>query len=173
MSTSPLDENKNSLDAIQIVNTFTEKEKEFVNTINPIFLNLKDEPYLRLKLNVTFSANLELINYKKEIDEILNKIRKISQVKNARDNLIQDLSSKLSEIEIEINDMKNKIIATNSIMKLNTQDLKEYENYLLSQFENIEFDLSHEVNNFYFFIFLLKKKCYIDKVYKACNNLSE
>ena len=168
-----IDENKNSLDVIQIVNTFTEKEKEFVNNINPILLNLKDEPYLRLKLNVTFSANLELINYKKEIDEILNKIRIISQVKNARDNLIQDLSSKLSEIEIQINDMKNKIIATNSIMKLNTQDLKEYENYLLSQFENIEFDLSHEVNNFYFFIFLLKKKCYIDKVYKACNNLSE
>ena len=168
-----IDENKNSLDVIQIVNTFTEKEKEFVNNINPILLNLKDEPYLRLKLNVTFSVNLELINYKKEIDEILNKIRIISQVKNARDNLIQDLSSKLSEIEIEINDMKNKIIATISIMKLNTQDLKEYENYLLSQFENIEFDLSHEVNNFYFFIFLQKKKCYIDKVYKACNNLSE
>ena len=151
---------------IEVNLTNNENKMNYVNYFNRLRrnMNIKD----RLKFNATFEANISMINIKKSLNAIIPQLEKIEQVKQVYDEIndyynknINVLKSNINNITISINFMKREQIFTEI-----SQD--ELITTLQSDFQNIKIDcFDSEINNFFLYIFLLKKNLYDEKSYKS------
>ena len=127
-----------------------------------------------MKLSLTFKDNINIINIKRKIDKILPFFDKIEEIENK----VKDFNTHYEEVLQNLNNEINKI--KNSIKLINREDIfnnvskddfiKTIENIFKNESINF-FDI--EINNFYLFIYLLKKKLYDNDSYKMASGISE
>ena len=123
-------------------------------------MNIKD----KIKLNITFYNNVNLIYIKKVINEFKEQIQEIETINERIKNIIKDLNeNKFNLITNIINrselfgEVKEKII-----------------NIFNNQFKDASIDINNgEINNYYFYTFLLKNNLYDEISYKNTEYLNE
>jgi len=133
-------------------------------------MNVKDE----IKFNITFAYNLAIINYKKTIDNLLPEFNKIDTINNS----IQELNNYFKgELDKVIQESQN----SDKIIKLINRDgifvdikKEEFVSILENEFKDENIDIFEpEINNFYFFVYLLKQGLYDEKSYKSAVDINE
>ena len=133
-------------------------------------MNIKD----KIKFNITFDYNLEIINYKKSIDILLDEFNKIDGINNSIQDLNNYFKNELDKV-IQENEYFDKIIKLINREKI-FLDIKkeEFESLLEKEFKDENIDiLETEINNFYFFIYLLKQGLYDENSYKSTKDISD
>ena len=169
-----LHKNLFNLNDIQIIeeDINNQKIKEEISYINNLRkkMNIKQ----KLKLSLTFKDNINIINIKRKIDKILPFFDKIEEIENK----VKDFNTHYEEVLQNLNNEINKI--KNSIKFINREDIfinvskddfiTTIENILKNESINF-FDI--EINNFYLFIYLLKKKLYDNDSFKMALGISE
>ena len=133
-------------------------------------MNIKD----KIKFNITFAYNLAIINYKKTIDNLLPEFNKIDTINNS----IQELNNYFKgELDKVIQESQN----SDKIIKLINRDgifvdikKEEFVSILENEFKDENIDIFEpEINNFYFFVYLLKQGLYDEKSYKSAVDINE
>ena len=133
-------------------------------------MNVKD----KIKFNITFAYNLAIINYNKSIDILLNEFNKIEGINNSIQELNNYFKNELDKV-IQENEYFDKIIKLINREKI-FLDIKkeEFESLLEKEFKDENIDIfEREINNFYFFICLLKQGLYDEKSYKSAVDINE
>ena len=137
------------------VNYFNAKRRE---------MPIKD----RLKFNITFEENIFMVNILKNLDYIIPELEKIGEIKEKYDSINRYYKRKLNKLKLKINNIATSIdfIKRDKIFT----DISK-ENFIEAlqtnfQTEKIEY-FNFEINNFYFYIYLLKKSLYDEKSYKS------
>ena len=137
------------------VNYFNAKRRE---------MPIKD----RLKFNITFEENIFMLNILKNLDYIIPELEKIGEIKEKYDSINRYYKRKLNKLKLKINNIATSIdfIKRDKIFT----DISK-ENFIEAlqtnfQTEKIEY-FKFEINNFYFYIYLLKKSLYDEKSYKS------
>ena len=133
-------------------------------------MNIKD----KIKFNITFAYNLAIINYKKTIDNLLPEFNKIDTINNSIQELNNYFKNELDKV-IQENEYFDKII------KLINRDgifvdikKEEFVSILENEFKDENIDIFEpEINNFYFFIYLLQQGLYDEKSYKSAVDIDE
>ena len=167
-----MENNKTNVELIPINSLqFTPEEKEFSKNINEILFALNI--YERLKLNFTFKMNLELINYLNEAKILLDNLNILKEVKEKKEKLIENLSEQIKNVDKQIDEIKQKIKNIQEIGNLKRESLLKYESFLIKELGNVSIDFSKEINNFYFFTYLLQNGLYDETSYKSANGLYE
>ena len=124
--------------------------------------------YSRIKFNLNFEKDMELVELKTKIDKIKNSIVIIDTFVNS----LTALDSKLSQ---QMNIFKRKIsLINNCLFSFDYSkifvDLKteEFSYYAKNLFMNEQIDLfSKEINNTFLYIYLLKKNLFNEIAYKS------
>ena len=167
-----MENNKTNVELIPINSLqFTPEEKEFSKNINEILFALNI--YERLKLNFTFKMNLELINYLNEAKILLDNLNILKEVKEKKEKLIENLSEQIKNVDKQIDEIKQKIKNIQEIGNLKRESLLKYESFLIKELGNVSIDFSKEINNFYFFTYLLQNGLYDETAYKSAYGLYE
>ena len=133
-------------------------------------MNIKD----KIKFNITFAYNLAIINYIKSIDILLDELNKIDLINNS----IQDLNYYFKD---EFNKVIQEGQNSDKIIKLINRDeifidieKEEFISILENEFKDENIDIFEpEINNFYFFVYLLKQGLYNEKSYKSAVDINE
>ena len=122
----------------------------------------------RLKFNITFEENIFMVNILKNLDYIIPELEKIGEIKEKYDSINRYYKRKLNKLKLKINNIATSIdfIKRDKIFT----DISK-ENFIEAlqtnfQTEKIEY-FNFEINNFYFYIYLLKKSLYDEKSYKS------
>lgn len=140
-------------------------EEKNIKQLNDILSNL--DIYKRLKFNLTFNQNLELIDLKKEIIHIMKKVEIIKEIENN----INDINFKddLEKIKTEIDGIDKQIFIFERKKFFSEISQEKFLFVIEKEFSsNKSIDVSgKEITDFYFFIYLLKMDIYHEKSYKA------
>ena len=168
--------NKNifNLDDIQIDNILgiNQRNKDELNYFNNLLIKMNIKQ--KLKFCMTFKENIEIINIKRKIDKIIPLLNKIEEIENR----IRDFNDNYQRVLNSLKDEINKIKITTNFLKRDdifTQISKnEFIAIINDLFKNERINFfDNEINNFYLFIYLLKKKIYDENSYKLALNISE
>lgn len=140
-------------------------EEKNIKQLNDILSNL--DIYKRLKFNLTFNQNLELIDLKKEIIHIMKNVEIIKEIENN----INDINFKddLEKIKTEIDGIDKQIFIFERKKFFSEISQEKFLFVIEKEFSsNKSIDVSgKEITDFYFFIYLLKMDIYHEKSYKA------
>ena len=133
-------------------------------------MNIKE----KLKFNITFEENINLINIKKKIETIKPNFQKIKEINDEinRFNINYEKEMAILKREIDNINISIKFIKREEIFTSITQE--EFIEALESNYnkKNINY-FSSEINNFYLYIYLLKNKLYDEKSYKSLVRINE
>lgn len=168
-----LNKNLFNMNDIQIIeeDNNNQKIKDEISYFNNLRKNMNIKK--KLKLSLTFKENVNILNIKRKIDKILPIFDKIEEIENKVKDLDAHYEEVLQNLNTEINKIKYsiKLIKREDIfIDISKDDLiKTIENNFKKESINF-FDI--EINNFYLFIYLLKKKLYDNKSYKLASGLS-
>ena len=159
-----LETNILSLAPIPLNNIQDVKEIENIKELNSMFGNL--DTYQRLKLNATFRLNKEFMLINKEINPILSQLKAIEGIEKKENNL--NFKKEFDEIKKEINNINIKIKIFDRTKIFTDISQKDFFSKLMGEFKNINLiDVSgKEINNFYFYTYLIKNNIYDEKSYK-------
>ena len=162
--------NKFDLQSIPTDNhNFTPQEIEFCKQLNNILKNMNS--YQRLKFNVTFEFNLYLIDLKYQMEKLDKQFRIFQRFKERKENLIKDSLNKLKIIDNKIKEINKMINIVNNIKIIRKKKSEDIESDLLTRFKSGSLNISQEINNFYFFVYLLINNLYKEKEYKSAKGL--
>lgn len=122
----------------------------------------------RLKVNVTFEANIYMINIIKKLNEKIGDLEKVVNI----NYLINDLYNYYNEEIEKLNTENNNITISLEFIKreeiFTEINQEEFIRTLESDFENEKINyLNDDINNFLLYIYLLKKNLYDEKSYKS------
>ena len=118
----------------------------------------------KIKLNITFYNNVSLIYIKKRANEIIEKLKVIVTIDKQIENINKSFNENLYNSIIKLID-RDELIGDK---KQQIKDMFE------KQFKDESIDINNgEINNFYFFTFLLKKNLYDETSYKNSEYLNE
>ena len=148
------------------------KQKQLISYLNGLRKNMSIKD--RLKFNITFEENINLLKIKKETDILIPIFQKVEEINN-NINLLNRYN------ETDLNKLKKEISNINITIKFIKRDgifndisKKDFIETLESNFMKSEIDyLSQEINNFYLFIYLLKTDLYDEKSYKLAVGINE
>ena len=133
-------------------------------------MNVKE----RLKFNITFEENINLLNIKKKIETIKPNFEKIKEINDEinKFNINYEKEMAILKREIDNINISIKFIKREEIFTSITQE--EFIEALESNYnkKNINY-FSSEINNFYLYIYLLKNKLYDEKSYKSSVRINE
>ena len=158
--------NINDIQANEIAINNEPIEINYINYFNDLRrrMCIKD----RLKLNITFDANMQMINITKKLDIIIDKLEKIKQLIEKINVINNYYIIEMKKLIVEINNIK---ISINFIKRENIFIDINQESFIITlqkDFENEKVDyFNNEVNNFFLFIYLLKNNLYDEKSYKS------
>ena len=127
----------------------------------------------KLLLNATFGINIELLNIKKEIDALIPVLNSIKDIKKSIRKLDKHYKKELAKLNVNYNNIviTSKYINRSDIFS--NMSKNEFIDNLESLFKNANIDFNNEINNFYFYIYLLKKKLFDDKSYKLAADIND
>lgn len=104
---------------------------------------------------------------------LLDNLNILKEVKEKKEKLIENLSEQIKNVDKQIDEIKQKIKNIQEIGNLKRESLLKYESFLIKELGNVSIDFSKEINNFYFFTYLLQNGLYDEKAYKSANGLYE
>ena len=174
---------------ISTLNNYFKKNMFYIGSIkrNEINMNLVDKTkvdYIDMKrnsmstkekllLNATFGINIELLNIKKEIDGLIPVLNSIKDIKKKIRKLDKHYKKELAKLNLNYNNIviTSKYISRSDIFS--NMSKNEFINNLELLFKNANIDFNDEINNFYFYIYLLKKKLFDDKSYKLAADIND
>ena len=174
---------------ISTLNNYFKKNMFYIGSIkrNEINMNLVDKTkvdYIDMKrnsmstkekllLNATFGINIELLNIKKEIDGLIPVLNSIKDIKKKIRKLDKHYKKELAKLNLNYNNIviTCKYISRSDIFS--NMSKNEFINNLELLFKNANIDFNDEINNFYFYIYLLKKKLFDDKSYKLAADIND
>ena len=137
--------------------------------------NLRKDMCVKDKLlfNSTFDINIEYLNLKLEIDELIKKLGFISVILQKIKQLEADYNAYLEILKKEYSNIKviSKYINRDEIFTNISKE--EFIQNLKSLFTNEYIDYNDEIDNFYFYIFLLKKELFDEKSYKSAIDIND
>ena len=121
----------------------------------------------KLKFNVTFEANIYLINISKELNKIISKLENIRTINNSINDLNRYYNEEMGKLNTEINNIKISIDFIKREQFFTEINQVEFVKTLESDFQTEQINyLNDEINNFYLYIYLLKRNVYDEKSYK-------
>ena len=121
----------------------------------------------KLKFNVTFEANIYLINISKKLNKIISKLENIRTINNSINDLNRYYNEEMGKLNIEINNIKISIDFIKREQFFTEINQVEFVKTLESDFQTEQINyLNDEINNFYLYIYLLKRNVYDEKSYK-------
>ena len=136
-----------------------EKDIKYINEQREL-MDIKN----KIKLNITFYNNVNLIYIKKRANELLEKLKVIVTIDKQIENINKSFNENLYNSIIKLID-RDELIGDK---KQQIKDMFE------KQFKDESIDINNgEINNFYFFTFLLKKNLYDETSYKNSEYLNE
>ena len=153
----------------------TDDNLVFINGIN-YFNNRRKNMSVkeRLKFNITFEENINLLNIKKKIETIKPNFEKIKEINDEinKFNINYEKEMAILKREIDNINISIKFIKREEIITSLTKE--EFIETLESNYnkKNINY-FSSEINNFYLYIYLLKNKLYDEKSYKSAVGINE
>lgn len=174
---------------ISTLNNYFKKNMFYIGSIkrNEINMNLVDKTkvdYIDMKrnsmstkekllLNATFGINIELLNIKKEIDGLIPVLNSIKDIKKKIRKLDKHYKKELAKLNLNYNNIviTSKYISRSDIFS--NMSKNEFINNLELLFKNANIDFNDEINNFYFYIYLQKKKLFDDKSYKLAADIND
>ena len=134
----------------------------------------KMDVYSRIKFNITFERDLELIEFYNELKSYITSIKsndKIINTINEYKNKFKEIYQKLKEECKLINDSIIAFDFTKVFQEVNANDFVEF---LSNQFKNIKIDLfGKEINNIFLYIFLLKKNIFNEIAFKTTEGIND
>ena len=121
----------------------------------------------RLKFNVTFEANIYLINISKKLNKIISKLENIRTINNSINDLNRYYNEEMGKLNTEINNITISIDFIKREQLFTEINQEEFVKTLESDFQTEQINyLNDEINNFYLYIYLLKRNVYDEKSYK-------
>jgi hypothetical protein len=174
---------------ISTLNNYFKKNMFYIGSIkrNEINMNLVDKTkvdYIDMKrnsmstkekllLNATFGINIELLNIKKEIDGLIPVLNSIKDIKKKIRKLDKHYKKELAKLNLNYNNIviTSKYISRSDIFS--NMSKNEFINNLELLFKNANIDFNDKINNFYFYIYLQKKKLFDDKSYKLAADIND
>lgn len=129
----------------------------------------------KIKFNISFRINILLINMKKKVENIIHDLDKIKGVE-------EEIAKLDIYFKNELNKINDQLINSDIVVKLMNREVifagvnkKEFisimKNILQEEHQINIYD--PEINNFYFFVYLLKKELYDEKSYKNAVGINE
>ena len=129
----------------------------------------------KIKFNISFRINILLINMKKKVENIIHDLDKIKGVE-------EEIAKLDIYFKNELNKINDQLINSDIVVKLMNREVifagvnkKEFisimKNILQEEHQINIYD--PEINNFYFFVYLLKKGLYDEKSYKNAVGINE
>ena len=143
-------------------------EREIISFINE--KKRKLNIYEKIKFNCCFERNIQIYRLQKEIDNLefsINRINGIMEDFNMKKN---NFNENYTEIVNDLELLDNSILIFDRNLLFNKISVEQFINTLNEEFSdnNEKIDLlSNEINNFYLFIYLLKRNAYDEESYKT------
>ena len=143
-----------------------------INTLNNLKknMNIKD----KLKFNVTFEKNIDLLNTKNDIENIIPFFDKIDKIQKMIDELAIYFEEEKTELKKELNNINSsvKFIKRKEIFsEFSKEEFIESSKFIFDK-KDVNY-FSTEINNFYLYIFLLKKDLYHEFSFKSTSGIND
>ena len=167
--------NSHPYDCNQIkIEKCNKKEKDILTKINT---NLRQyDEYSRIKFNLTLERDLELLELKNKVTELLNRIKsvdsfleRLNKLKIGFSNKYESLNRQVSSIESCLIVFDYKRLFTDITPEIFVKELKKDFNN-----KNDKIDLfSKEISNTKLFLYLLKENLYDENAFKSTQGIDE
>ena len=140
-------------------------DRKYINYFNDLRRRMSIKN--KLKFNVTFEANIYLINISKKLNKIISKLENIRTINNSINDLNRYYNEEMGKLNTEINNIKISIDFIKREQFFTEINQVEFVKTLESDFQTEQINyLNDEINNFYLYIYLLKRNVYDEKSYK-------
>jgi len=140
-------------------------DRKYINYFNDLRRRMSIKN--RLKFNVTFEANIYLINISKKLNKIISKLENIRTINNSINDLNKYYNEEMGKLITEINNITISIDFIKREQLFTEINQEEFVKTLESDFQTEQINyLNDEINNFYLYIYLLKRNVYDEKWYK-------
>ena len=169
-----IDNNPLKLDSIPSdIPDLYENEKKIIEVINDHIRAM--DIYSRIKFNLTFSQNLELLELKKKADILETSIKNHDAISGKFTEIKEDFYKEKALIDKDIQKMETSLITFDRSLLFTEIKPDEFVNILNDDFMNDDSEidlLGKEVNNFYLYIYLLKRNLYNEEAYKSTSGIN-
>jgi len=160
-----INSNKYNYKEISIPNC-EKKEKNHLLNLNKE-LN-KYDIYSRIKFNLTLERNMELIEFKKELDNAISTTKTTDDLLKRLNELKLKFKEKFNKVKQEASLINDCLITFDYSNIFNEISVEEFAEFTKKQFTGVNIDLfGKEINNLYLYIYFLKNGIFNEKAYKS------
>ena len=160
-----INSNKYNYKEISIPNC-EKKEKNHLLNLNKE-LN-KYDIYSRIKLNLTLERNMELIEFKNELDNAISTTKTTDDLLKRLNELKLKFKEKFNKVKQEASLINDCLITFDYSNIFNEISVEEFAEFTKKQFTGVNIDLfGKEINNLYLYIYFLKNGIFNEKAYKS------
>lgn len=158
--------NKYNLEKINLSNNCEKKEKEHLSKLNKELKKL--DIYSRIKFNLTFERDLDLLELNNELEKVVSAIKEIDNFLEQLHKLKSTFGDKFKEVQNELSLINNCLIVFDNSKIFHEISIEEFAKCLKEKFNNDTVDLfAKEMNNVYLYIYFIKKGIFIESAYKS------
>lgn len=158
--------NKYNLEKINLSNNCEKKEKEHLSKLNKELKKL--DIYSRIKFNLTFERDLDLLELNNELEKVISAIKEIDNFLEQLHKLKSTFGDKFKEVQNELSLINNCLIVFDNSKIFHEISIEEFAKCLKEKFNNDTVDLfAKEMNNVYLYIYFIKKGIFIESAYKS------
>lgn len=158
--------NKYNLEKINLSNNCEKKEKEHLSKLNKELKKL--DIYSRIKFNLTFEKDLDLLELNNELEKVISAIKEIDNFLEQLHKLKSTFGDKFKEVQNELSLINNCLIVFDNSKIFHEISIEEFAKCLKEKFNNDTVDLfAKEMNNVYLYIYFIKKGIFIESAYKS------
>lgn len=160
-----INSNKYNYKEISIPNC-EKKEKNHLLNLNKE-LN-KYDIYSRIKFNLTLERNMELIEFKNELDNAISTTKTTDDLLKRLNELKLKFKEKFNKVKQEASLINDCLITFDYSNIFNEISVEEFAEFTKKQFTGVNIDLfGKEINNLYLYIYFLKNGIFNEKAYKS------
>lgn len=161
-----INSNKYNLEKIDLGNNCEKKEKEHLSKLNKELKKL--DIYSRIKFNLTFERDLELLELNSELEKVISAIKETDDLLEKLNKFKLDFGEKYKEVKNELSLINNCLIAFDNSKIFSQINIKEFAKYLKEKFNKETINLfGKEINNIYLCIYFIKNGIYNEYAFKS------
>lgn len=148
------------------------KEKHLLVKINSELKKM--DIYTRIKFNLTFERDLEIVEFHNELKKYIALIESADNFKKSINEYKKIFKEKYHKLQEEFKLVSDRIIAFDYSKVFHEISAKEFAEFFSNQFKNVKIDLlGKESNNIFLYIFLLKKNIFHEMAFKTTEGIND
>ena len=148
------------------------KEKHLLVKINSELKKM--DIYTRIKFNLTFERDLEIVEFYNELKKYIALIESADNFKKSINEYKKIFKEKYHKLQEEFKLVSDRIIAFDYSKVFHEISAKEFAEFFSNQFKNVKIDLlGKESNNIFLYIFLLKKNIFHEMAFKTTEGIND